>query len=91
MTLDFDPHGKEKKKAGRKAKAQADEKKMVLRPNGKPPLTKHQIFSHCIKHPCVQNFDWTITMDVMGKKGKVESTRVPIRDIQAIYINPKWK
>lgn len=91
MTLDFDPHGKKEKK-GRKGKAQSEEaKQLVMRPCGKPALTKHQIFSHIIKHPCVQNFDWTITMDCMGKKGKLEQVRYPIRDIQAIYINPKWK
>lgn len=92
MTLDFDPFGKKEKGRGRKGKASGEAAKpQIMRPCGKPALTKHQIFSHLIKHPCVQNFDWSITMDVMGKNGKLQQVKEPIKDIQAIYINPKWK
>ena len=50
------------------------------------------MFSKTVKVNSVQNFDWTFQEDIWNPKiQKFENKNVDIRDIQAIYINPRWK
>lgn len=51
----------------------------------------HDIYSSLVKVPRVELFDWRHPVEV-HPAGKAPETRFEqIKDIQAIYINPRWR
>lgn len=49
------------------------------------------VFSRTIKVKKVEEFDWQYTHEYWDGANRLKKVPVDIKDIQAIYINPKWK
>ena len=57
----------------------------------RPLKSKNELYSYGVKVPRVELFDWKIRVDTLDKNKVKRTIEKPIKDIQAIYINPKWK
>lgn len=57
------------------------------------PLAKssHDIYSSLVKVPRVELFDWKHPVEVRMPGKPPETKYEPITNVQAIYINPKWR
>ena len=55
-------------------------------------MVDDDVYSRTIKVTRVEEFDWTFKNKFMDKARNRETEEtVNITDIQAIYLNPKWK
>ena len=55
-------------------------------------MVDDDVYSRTIKVNKVEEFDWQFTNEYLDQgKNKMIKETVNVQDIQAIYLNPKWK
>ena len=54
-------------------------------------MVDDEVFSRTIKVNRVEEFEWKYTHEHWDHANRLVKETVDIKDLQAIYINPKWK